>query len=187
MFNSLDEVENEAKNCNKCNLCQNRKKNVFSNGNKEAKIMFIVDWPREEEEAEQDFWQGKSGKLISQALIGQGIDKENIYITSLIKCKVEGKEPKKEEIEMCLNYLRNQVVVLRPKIVVLMGNVVVKGILGEENQVPVVRGSVIERKGIKYIPTYNALALINDESKKIEFWEDLDIIKQECVKENIIL
>ena len=111
MFNSLVEVENEARNCNKCSLCQNRKKAIFANGNKESDIMFIVDWPREEEESSQDYWNSKGGKLLSQALIGQGIDKEKIYITSMIKCKVDGKEPKNEEIDTCVNYLRNQVVV----------------------------------------------------------------------------
>lgn len=187
MFNSLVEVENEARNCDKCSLCQNRKKAIFANGNKESDIMFIVDWPREEEESSQDYWNSKGGKLLSQALIGQGIDKEKIYITSMIKCKVDGKEPKKEEIDTCLNYLRNQVVVLKPKIIVLMGKVVIKEILGVDNQVSVVRGTSIERKGITYIPTYNILALINDESKKIELWEDLDLLKSECEKLNITI
>lgn len=187
MYNSLDEVENEAKNCNKCSLCQKRRKSIFSSGKQDSKVMFVVDWPREEEEDTQDYWQGKAGKLISQALIGQGINKDNIYFTSLIKCNVGNKEPKREEIDACLNYLRNQVVLLKPKMVVLMGNVVIKEILGAENSVSVVRGNVIERKGIKYIPTYNVLALFNDESKKIDFWNDLEILKTECIKENIEL
>ena len=68
-----------------------------------------------------------------------------------------------------------------------MGKVVIKEILGVDNQVSVVRGTSIERKGITYIPTYNILALINDESKKIELWEDLDLLKSECEKLNITI
>lgn len=187
MYNSLVEAEEAAKVCNKCALCQNRKKPIFASGNENAKVMFVFDWPHEDEESEGDLWQGNAGKFISQALIGLGIDKEKIYLTSLLKCKVGERDLQNPEINTCLDYLRSQVVIVKPKIVVLFGNVVIREILGDENTVSTIRGNVVERKGIKYIPTYNALALFKDESKKIDLWNDLKLLKEEAIKENIEL
>ena len=119
--------------------------------------MFITDYPRDDEELALDFFEGKSGKLLQQALIGLGINKDNIYFTSLVKCNVGNKVVKDAEIKACIDYLRNQVVIVRPKIVVLMGDVVVNEVLGLENTVAVVRGKVVDKKGIKYIGTYNPL------------------------------
>lgn len=185
MYNSLEEAKEAINMCNKCTLCQNKKKSFFANGNDLSDVMFITDYPRDEEESSQDLWLGKAGKLIQQALIGHGINKEKIYFTSLVKCNCGGKEPQKTEIGACLDYLRSQVVLVKPKIVLLMGNVVIKEILGEEKTLSNLRGQVVDKKGIKYIPTCNVLSLFMDESKKIDFWNDLELLKEEANKLNI--
>lgn len=185
MLETVKEIKEAAATCNKCSLCQNRKKAIFSSGNESAEVMFITDYPRDDEELAVDFFEGKSGKLLQQALIGLGINKEKIYFTSLVKCNVGNKVVKDEEIKACIDYLRNQVVLIRPKIVVLMGDVVVNEILGLENTVNVVRGKVVDKKGIKYIGTYNPLILFNDDNKKVDFWNDLKLLKEEAEKNNI--
>jgi DNA polymerase len=146
MLETIKEIKDVAASCNKCSLCQNRKKAIFSSGNEIAEVMFITDYPRDDEELALDFFEGKGGKLLQQALIGLGINKEKIYYTSLVKCNVGNKIIKDEEIKSCIDYLRNQVVIMRPKMVVLMGDVVVNEILGDENTVAVVRGKVVDKK-----------------------------------------
>ena len=187
MLETIKEIKDVAASCNKCSLCQNRKKAIFSTGNEKAEVMFITDYPRDDEELALDFFEGKGGKLLQQALIGLGINKDNIYFTSLVKCNVGNKVVKDTEIKACIDYLRNQVVVIRPKIVVLMGDVVVNEILGLENTVAVVRGKIVDKKGIKYIGTYNPLALFVDDNKKVEFWNDLKLLKEEAQKNNILI
>ena len=185
MLETIKEIKDVAASCNKCSLCQNRKKAIFSSGNEISEVMFITDYPRDDEELALDFFEGKGGKLLQQALIGLGINKEKIYYTSLVKCNVGNKIIKDEEIKSCIDYLRNQVVIMRPKIVVLMGDVVVNEILGDKNTVAVVRGKVVDKKGIRYIGTYNPVMILNDDNKKVELWNDLKLLKDEAQKNNI--
>ena len=78
----------------------------------------------------------------------------------------------------CMDYLRNQVMLIKPKIIVLLGSVALKNILGEEYGITSARGKWIEKKGIWYMPTFHPAALLRDESKKIDFWRDLKLVKE---------
>lgn len=128
---------------------------------------------------------GKAGKLMNQAFIGLGISRDNIYIANIVKCRPpNNRTPLKEEATACLDYLRNQVLVIKPKIVVLMGNTALKNILGDEYGITSARGKWIEKKDIKYMPTFHPAALLRDETKKIDFWKDLELVKQEAERNN---
>ncbi len=184
MYNSLEEVENLVKRCTKCALCKNRTNTVFADGNESAKIMFIGEGPGADEDREGVPFVGKAGKLMNEALKGIGLKREEIYISNIVKCRPPGnRTPFKEEAMACLDYLRNQVVLVNPKIVVLLGNTTLKNVLGEEYSITASRGRWIEKKGIKYMPTFHPAALLRDETKKIDFWQDLEIVKEEL--ENI--
>lgn len=183
MFNSFEELENEIKKCNKCKLCQNRKNVVIGVGNKEADIMFIGEGPGADEDLQGIPFVGKAGQLMDKAFLGLGINREEVYIANIVKCRPPGnRNPEKEEAESCLNFLRNQVMLIKPKIIVLLGNVALKNILGDEYGITQSRGKWIEQKGIKYMPTYHPAALLRDESKKIDFWQDLKVVFDEYQK-----
>jgi len=183
MFNNIEELENEVKNCNKCKLCKNRINVVFGVGNTEADIMFIGEGPGADEDAQGIPFVGKAGQLMDKAFIGTGIKREEVYIANIVKCRPpSNRNPEKDEAEACLNYLRNQVMLIKPKIIVLLGSVALKNILGEEYGITQARGKWIEQKGIKYMPTYHPAALLRDEAKKIDFWQDLKLVKEEYEK-----
>ena len=149
--------------------------------------LFIGEGPGADEDREGVPFVGKAGKLMNQAFIGLGISREKIYIANIVKCRPpNNRTPLKEEAIACLDYLRNQVVVVQPKIVVLLGNTALKNILGEEYGITASRGKRIEKKGIKYMPTFHPAALLRDESKKIDFWNDLELVKKEAEKENLV-
>ena len=170
-----------VKKCNKCSLCANRTNSVFGVGNPNADVMFIGEGPGADEDAEGEPFVGKAGKLMNQAFIGLGISKEKIYIANIVKCRPpNNRTPIKEEALACLDYLRNQVMIVKPKIIVLLGNTALKNILGEEYSITSTRGTWIEKKGIKYMPTFHPAALLRDESKKIDFWRDLELVKKEA-------
>lgn len=185
MFEKLDEVEMIVKNCNKCALCSNRTKSVFGVGNSTADIMFIGEGPGADEDIEGEPFVGKAGKLMNQAFLGIGISREKIYIANIVKCRPpNNRTPLKEEAIACLDYLRNQVMIIKPKIIVLLGNTALKNILGEEYGITSSRGKWIEKKGIKYMPTFHPAALLRDESKKIDFWKDLELVKKVAEENN---
>lgn len=183
MFESLEEIEEVVKKCTKCNLCKNRTNIVFGTGNKHADVMFIGEGPGADEDREGIPFVGKAGKLMNQAFLGIGISREDVYIGNIVKCRPpNNRTPLKEEAVACLDYLRNQVMIIKPKIVVLLGNTALKNILGEEYGITASRGKWIEKKGIKYLPTFHPAALLRDDSKKIDFWNDLKMLKQEMEK-----
>lgn len=186
MFENLNEIEDEVKKCTKCKLCQNRTNTVFGVGNPNADVMFIGEGPGADEDQEGEPFVGKAGKLMNQAFIGEGIAREKVYIANIVKCRPpNNRNPEKEEAAACLDYLRNQVIIIKPKIIVLLGSVALKNILGEQYGITASRGKWIEKKGIKYMPTFHPAALLRDESKKIDFWKDLELVKEEAQKEQI--
>ena len=120
----------------------------------------------------------KHGQLMNKAFEGLEIDRSKVYIANIVKCRPpSNRVPTDEEAASCLNYLRNQVVLVKPKIIVLLGSTALKNILGKEYGITSARGKWIEKKGILYMPTWHPAALLRDENKKIEFWKDLKLVK----------
>jgi len=178
MFESLEEIEEVVKKCNKCNLCKNRTNIVFGVGNKESDVMFIGEGPGADEDREGIPFVGKAGKLMDKAFIGLGIKREEVYIANIVKCRPpQNRNPESDEAMACINYLRSQVILVKPKIIILLGSVALKNILGNEYGITASRGKWVEKNGILYMPTWHPAALLRDEAKKIDFWKDLKEVK----------
>lgn len=111
---------------------------------------------------------------MNKAFTGLGIKREEVYIANIVKCRPpQNRNPESDEAEACIDYLRSQVMLVKPKIIVLLGSVALKNILGNEYGITASRGKWIEKNGILYIPTWHPAALLRDETKKIDFWKDL--------------
>ena len=180
MYNNWEELEEVVKQCRKCRLCETRKNVVFGVGNREADIMFIGEGPGADEDTQGEPFVGKAGKLMNMAFDMLGIKREEVYIANIVKCRPpNNRNPQDDEAENCLDYLRNQVILVKPKIIVLLGSVALKNILGKEYGITASRGKWVERKGILYMPTWHPAALLRDENKKIDFIKDLkQVIKR---------
>jgi uracil-DNA glycosylase, family 4 len=180
MYNNWEELEEVVKQCRKCRLCETRKNVVFGVGNREADIMFIGEGPGADEDTQGEPFVGKAGKLMNMAFDMLGIKREEVYIANIVKCRPpNNRNPQDDEAESCLDYLRNQVILVKPKIIVLLGSVALKNILGKEYGITASRGKWLERKGILYMPTWHPAALLRDENKKIDFIKDLkQVIKR---------
>lgn len=178
MYNSWEELEKSITNCEKCKLCKQRTNIVFGVGNKNADIMFIGEGPGADEDRLGEPFVGKAGQLMDKAFKGIGIKRENVYIANIVKCRPpQNRVPEKEEATACIEYLQNQILLVNPKTIVLLGSTALKNILGEEYSITKIRGNWIEKDGIKYMPTWHPAALLRDENKKIEFWQDLKKVK----------
>jgi len=183
MFETIEELEENVKKCNKCTLCKNRKNTVLGTGNINSKIMFIGEGPGADEDIQGLPFVGKAGKLMNQAFLGLGINRDDVYIANVVKCRPpNNRNPEKDEINACMDYLRNQVIIVKPKIIVLLGNIALKSILGDEYGITKARGKWIEKKGILYMPTFHPAALLRNEKMKIDFWNDLKKVIEKLEK-----
>lgn len=179
MYNNLEELEKDIQGCKKCKLCNNRTNIVVGSGNPNADIMFIGEGPGADEDIQGKPFVGKAGKLMDMAFQGLEINREEVYIANIVKCRPpSNRNPEQDEALACLDYLRTQVMLVKPKIIVLLGSVALKNILGKEYSITASRGKWIEKKGIWYMPTFHPAALLRDDTKKIDFWNDLKLVKQ---------
>lgn len=183
MYSNWDDLLKSIQNCRKCKLCNERRNIVFGQGNTNAKLMFIGEGPGADEDMQGLPFVGKAGQLLNLSLTALGIDRTDVYIANIVKCRPpQNRTPEADEINMCLDYLRNQVILIKPQIIVLLGNTALKSILGTQYNISASRGSWVEKKGIIYMPTYHPAALLRDNSKKIDFWKDLKKIKERYEK-----
>lgn len=179
MYDNWEDLEKSILECKKCRLCTNRTNIVFGQGNKKARLMFIGEGPGADEDKQGIPFVGKAGQLMNNAFQALEINREDVYIANIVKCRPpSNRVPEDDEAQTCLNYLRNQVILIKPKIIVLLGSTALKNILGKEYGITAVRGNWIEKNGIKYMPTWHPAALLRDENKKIEFWQDLKEVKK---------
>ena len=179
MYNNWEQLEEDAKHCRKCKLCHTRSNVVFGVGSKETDLMFIGEGPGADEDIQGIPFVGKAGKLMNMAFEIIGLDRNKVYIANIVKCRPpSNRNPQDDEAMACLNYLRNQVILVKPKIIVLLGSVALKNILGKEYGITASRGKWIEKKGILYMPTWHPAALLRDETKKIDFIKDLKLVME---------
>ena len=180
MYENLEELKQSIVNCQKCKLCKTRNNTVFGSGNPNAEIMFIGEGPGGDEDKTGEPFVGKAGKLLNMAFDVVGIKRDEVYIANIIKCRPPAnRDPEEDEIKACMDYLRNQVMIVKPKIIVLLGRIALQNILGKEYKITSTRGKWIEKKEILYMPTWHPAALLRDETKKIEFLKDLkEVIKK---------
>jgi len=170
----------ECKNCTKCGLCKNRKNVVFGDGNINAEVMFIGEAPGADEDALATPFVGRAGQLLNQALKALRINREECYIANICKCRPENNRvPYEQEALACLPYLEQQISFIMPKIIVCMGATPLKYLVDKNAQITKTRGIWIEKEDHKIMPTYHPAALLRDESKKVDFWEDLKKVREE--------
>lgn len=180
MFDTWEELEQSIKGCNRCKLYKTRQNIVFGTGNKNARVMFIGEGPGADEDRQGEPFVGRAGRLMNLAFETLGIDRNEVYIANVVKCRPpSNRNPENDEAMACLNYLRNQVILVKPEIIVLLGSVALKNILGQEYGITASRGKWFEKKGIKYMPTWHPAALLRDETKKIDFIKDLKKVVDE--------
>lgn len=174
MDESLEELRQNCSNCKRCKLCTTRQNIVFGVGNENANVMFIGEGPGGDEDRQGEPFVGKAGQLMNKAFDIVGIKRIDVYIANIVKCRPpHNRDPEDDEIMACMDYLRKQVMIIKPKIIVLLGRIALQNILGKEYKITAARGNWIEKKGIMYMPTWHPAALLRDETKKIEFLNDL--------------
>ncbi|MDD5549195.1 MAG: uracil-DNA glycosylase [Sulfurovaceae bacterium] len=177
---NMDNLKKQTLQCHLCQLSKTRTNVVFGEGNLSAKIMFVGEGPGENEDKLARPFVGKSGELLTAMIENVlGLKRENIYIANIVKCRPpNNREPSQEEATTCLPFLKKQIEIIKPKIIVTLGSVALKYLTTNELKISKVRGSIIKQDNLTIIPTYHPSYLLRNPSAKKEAFEDLKSIKK---------
>ena len=175
-----DALEQQCKCCNKCGLCQTRTNVVFGVGPRNADIMFIGEGPGEQEDLHGEPFVGAAGKLLDDMLAIIDLDrKENCYIANIVKCRPpRNRDPMETEQDACIDYLRNQVALIKPKIIVCLGRIAAKRLIDQDYRITRQHGQWVQKGGIWMTAIYHPSALLRDVSKRPETFDDLISIRE---------
>ncbi len=176
---SWDTVHEAIQNCEKCELCRQIHSKVPGQGDPHARLMLIGEGPGADEDRQGLAFVGAAGQLLTKMLSAIDVSREEVYIANIVKCRPpKNRAPFPEEAAACLPHLRCQVALIRPKIIMLLGATACKYILGDHVRITRDRGIWVEKKGVFFMPTYHPAALLRDESKKKDAWQDLKAVRQ---------
>lgn len=174
-----EELEQQCLKCDKCRLCNTRTNMVFGVGNRNADVMFIGEGPGEQEDLKGEPFVGAAGKLLDDMLSIIDLDRTNCYIANIVKCRPpRNRDPEEDEQEACIDYLRAQVALVNPKIIVCLGRVAAKKLIYPDFRITKEHGTWINRNGIWMTAIYHPSALLRDLGKRPETFEDLLDIRQ---------
>lgn len=186
MYKTWEELKSACLGCEKCELCRTRTNVVVGVGNPEAEVMFIGEGPGENEDLQGEPFVGRGGKLLDKMLTAVDLDrKKNIYIANIVKCRPpKNRDPKPEEQELCIGWLRNQVKLLRPKIIVCLGRIAAMRIIKPDFRVTREHGLFFEKNGVLMMATLHPAAVLRNPSQKPDAFNDFlllrDKIKEVC-------
>lgn len=174
------ELEATCGGCTRCGLCTTRHNVVFGVGNRTADVMFVGEGPGEQEDLKGEPFVGPAGKLLDQMLSIIDLDRnENCYIANIVKCRPpKNRDPQAEEQEACIEYLRNQFSLIQPKIVVCLGRIAAKKLISDSFRITAEHGKWTRRGGVWMMATYHPSALLRDESKRPEAFQDLLTLRE---------
>jgi DNA polymerase len=167
-----------CKSCQSCELGKNRTNIVVGRGNINAPIMFIGEGPGEQEDLQGQPFVGPAGKLLDVLLDALMFKPDDYYIANIVKCRPpNNRVPNDVEAEKCLPYLRNQVALIRPRIIVCLGSTAAKYVISKDIKITHIRGQWFEQKGYWIMPTFHPAALLRDASKKALLFRDIKEVK----------
>ena len=181
---TFDELKQSCAGCRNCGLCETRHNVVFGVGNENADVMFVGEGPGEQEDLQGLPFVGPAGKLLDDMLSIIDLDRNaNCYIANIVKCRPPmNRDPQEEEQDACIGYLRNQVALVRPKIIVCLGRIAAKRLIREDYRITREHGQWTQKNGVWMTAIYHPSALLRDVSKRPETFDDL-LSLREKIKE----
>ena len=178
--------------CRNCGLCEERHNVVFGTGDESAEVMFIGEGPGEQEDLQGEPFVGPAGHLLDEMLELIGVQRDEVYIANIVKCRPpRNRDPLNTEQDACIPYLYDQIALIRPKIIVCLGRIAAMRLIDPEYRISRQHGQWVEKDGVRMTAIYHPSALLRDESKRPETFEDLKSLQREihqcCAKTKAVL
>jgi DNA polymerase len=185
---TLPIVRSDLGECTRCKLHKTRNKIVFGDGSATADLVFVGEGPGADEDAQGLPFVGRAGKLLTQMIEAMGLQRKDVYICNVVKCRPPGnRQPEKDEVEACSPFLFRQLDVLQPKVIVCLGATAAQTLLQTNRGISHFRGEWLEYRGFKMMATYHPAYLLRNPAAKSEVWKDLQKVMGELgleVKKN---
>jgi uracil-DNA glycosylase family 4 len=182
LFEALDRVEGDTLElvrenlgeCTRCRLHKQRNKIVFGAGNARAELVFVGEGPGHDEDMQGLPFVGRAGKLLTQMIEAMGLQREDVYICNVVKCRPpENRKPEDDEVATCSPYLYRQLDVIAPKAIVCLGGVAAQTLLKTKDPISRFRGNWFDFRNVKLLATYHPAYLLRNPAAKSEVWKDL--------------
>lgn len=176
---SVDDLNAQICNCVKCSLGHTRTKFVFGVGNPNATLMLVGEAPGADEDAQGEPFVGRAGQLLNKILEAINFKREDVYICNILKCRPpNNRKPQPEEVEQCIPYLRKQIQLVKPKVILCLGLTAAENLLNTTESLGRLRGRVLRYEGIPLMVTYHPAALLRNPNWKRPTWEDVQAVRK---------
>ncbi|MBA2494933.1 MAG: uracil-DNA glycosylase [Acidobacteria bacterium] len=174
----MEDIRQDIGNCIRCPLWEGRTKIVHSNGNFQADLMFVGEAPGADEDASGEPFVGRAGQLLNRIIESIGLKREDVFIGNVNRCRPPGnRQPTAAEADTCRPFLLREIAVVRPKVIVVLGNTATQNLLDTKTGITKIRGEFQDYFGIKVMPTFHPAYLLRDPRKKREVWEDMKKVR----------
>lgn len=170
-----EQLGERIRTCTRCELCRGRTNTVFGAGVREAELMVVGEGPGAEEDRRGEAFVGRAGKLLDEMLSAIGCSRrDSVFIANIVKCRPPGnRDPRPEEVAACERYLRRQIDLVQPRIIMAVGRVAAQNLLNTQQRLGALRGREHEYQGTPVIVTYHPAYLLRSPQDKRKSWEDL--------------
>ena len=171
---SLDTIREELGDCQRCGLAASRTKLVYGVGNPNARLVLVGESPGCEEDLKGEPFVGEAGKLLDRILLAMGMQREEVYLCNVLKCRpLNNRDPQPEEVATCEAFLIRQIAAIRPQVIIGLGRFAVHSLLKTRTPISRLRGEWQEYQGIPLMPTYHPAYLLRNPEGKRDVWEDM--------------
>jgi uracil-DNA glycosylase len=181
----LGEMGRRLAGCTRCRLCQGRSKVVFGVGNPRARVVFVGEGPGADEDRIGEPFVGRAGQLLNVMLPSIGLRREDVYIANIVKCRPPGnRDPQPDEAATCMPFLVRQIEMIDPAVIVLLGRIAARYLLGTTAPISSYRGRWTTWHGRDVLPTFHPAYLLRNPAAKREAWVDLKLLKERLTSED---
>ena len=179
-IDAWNQLEERCRDCQGCPLGNTRKNLVFGVGNRQADLLFVGEAPGQAEDEQGIPFVGAAGKLLDRYLYAVDIPRESVYIANILKCRPpQNRDPLPEEEDACIGYLREQVRLIQPKIIVCLGRISAMRLIRPDYRITREHGQFVRKGGILMTAVYHPAALLRDASKKEDMLADMERIREQ--------
>ena len=166
--------------CTQCKLAGTRTQVVYGVGNPNAGLMFIGEAPGRDEDLQGEPFVGRAGQLLTDIIKAMKLTRDDVYITNVVKCRPpENRNPEPDELEACRPYIRRQIAMIKPRVIVTLGKFALQSLLERSYSITAARGQWLEYEGIKVMPTFHPAYLLRTPAAKKEVWQDMKKVMAE--------
>src|SRR5215472_1846931 len=175
---TLDSIRSEIGDCQRCKLAPTRTNIVFGSGNPRAELVFVGEAPGFDEDQQGLPFVGRAGQLLTKIIESINLKREDVFIANVLKCRPpENRNPEPDEVEACLPYLREQIRLIGPRIIVTLGTFATQAILETEIGIGRLRGRFHPMGSVRVMPTYHPAFLLRSPERKKDVWEDMKKVR----------